>query len=140
MCKTLLFLSTAGLLATPCLFAAGEQEASPLTPAIQAKLRSGVVTIVAEGFLTPEGVAAAVKEGPAYIAKSRREPGCIQYQLQFEAADPGHVFWYEQYASPADFAAHVTSAYSKAWVDMLKPLSTKPIVIHFLNKIEHVEN
>ncbi len=139
MFKILLSLSIATLMAAPSLFAAAGQDASPLTPAIQAKLRSEVITIVAEGFLTPEGVAAAIKEGPAYIAKSRQEPGCVQYQLQFDATDPGHIFWYEQYASPAAFTTHVTSSYSKAWVDMLKPLSTKPIVIHFLNKIEHVE-
>lgn len=137
MFKIFLSLSIATLLAAPSLFAA---DPSPLTPDIQAKLRSEVVTIVAEGFLTPEGVAAVKKEGPAYVAKSRREPGCIQYQLQFDATDPGHIFWYEQYASPAAFATHVTSSYSKAWVDMLKPLSTKPIVIHFLNKIEHAED
>ena len=112
----------------------------PLTSEVKAQLHSPVITIVAEGFLTPEGVAKVKQEGPAYIAKSRKEPGNIQYQLQFEATDPGHIFWYEQYASAAAFDAHVNSSYSKAWVAMLKPLSTKPIVIHFLNKIEHVEN
>ncbi len=135
--KLPLGLAVAGLLAMPALFA-GDKDASPLTPEIKAKLRVEVVTIVAEGFLKPEGVARVKSEGPAYIAKSRKEPGCIQYQLQFDATDPGHIFWYEQYASAAAFETHVTSSYSKAWVAMLEPLSTKPIVIHFLNKIEHV--
>jgi quinol monooxygenase YgiN len=49
------------------------------------------------------------------------------------------MFWYEQYASSAAFDRHVNSSYSKAWVAMLLPFSTKPIVIHFLNKLEHVE-
>ena len=138
MLKTLLSVSAAGSLLAATVFAA-DPDASPLTPEIKAQLHSPVITIVAEGFLTPEGVARAKAEGPAYIAKSRKEPGNIQYQLQFDAADPGHVFWYEQYASAAAFDTHVTSSYSKAWVAMLKPLSTKPIVIHFLNKIEHVE-
>ncbi|MBA3544455.1 MAG: antibiotic biosynthesis monooxygenase [Chthoniobacterales bacterium] len=140
MTKTFLCLSTAALLAAQSLFAAGDPDVSPLTPEIKAKLHSEVVTMVAEVSLTPEGVARVKSEGPAYIAKSRKEPGCIQYQLQFEAKDPGHIFWYEQYANSAAFDKHVTSAYSKAWVAMLEPLSTKPIVIHFLNKIEHVEN
>lgn len=140
MIKSFLCLSTAALLAAQPLFAAGDPDVSPLTPEIKARLHSEVVTIVAEGFLKPEGVARVKSEGPAYIAKSRKEPGCIQYQLQFDATDPGNIFWYEQYASPAAFDTHVTSAYSKAWVAMLDPLSTKPIVIHFLNKIEHVED
>ncbi len=140
MTKIFLCLLAATFLAAPSLFAAGDPDVSPLTPEIKAKLLASVVTMVAEVSLTPEGVARVKSEGPAYIAKSRKEPGCIQYQLQFEAKDPGHIFWYEQYASPAAFDAHVTSAYSKAWVKMLEPLSTKPIVIHFLNKIEHVEN
>ncbi len=140
MTKNFFCLSAATLLAATSVFAATDPDVSPLTPEIKAKLHSEVVTIVAEGFLTPEGVARVKSEGPAYIAKSRKEPGCIQYQLQFEAEDPGHIFWYEQYASPAAFDTHVTSSYSKAWVAMLKPLSTKPIVLHFLNKIEHVEN
>ena len=140
MIKTLSCFAVAVLLtAPPCLLAAGDPDVSPLTSEIKAKLKSEVVTIVAEGFLKPEGVARVIAEGPAYIAKSRKEDGCIQYQLQFDATDPGHIFWYEQYASTAAFDKHVTSSYSKAWVAMLEPLSTKPIVIHFLNKIEHEE-
>ncbi len=139
MNKTFLRLFAATLLAASSLFAATDPDVSPLTPEIKAKLRSDVITIVAEGFLTPEGVARVKSEGPAYIAKSRKEPGNIQYQLQFEAKDPGHIFWYEQYANAAAFDKHVTSTYSKAWVAMLEPLSTKSIVLHFLNKIEHVE-
>lgn len=139
MNKLALSLSAALFGAAHSLLAAGAEDTSPLTPAIKAKLQAEVVTIVAEGFLKPEGVAAVKAQGPAYIAKSRQEPGCVQYQLQFEATDPGHIFWYEQYANPAAFDTHVTSAYSKAWVAMLEPLSTKPIVIHFLNKIEHAE-
>jgi quinol monooxygenase YgiN len=137
MIKNLLCLLVAGLLLAQSAVASDED---PLTPDVKSKLHSPVITIVAEGFLTPEGVEKAKSEGPAYVAKSRKEPGCIQYQLQFDATDPGHIFWYEQYASPAAFDTHVTSSYSKAWVALLKPLSTKPIVIHFLNKIEHVED
>jgi quinol monooxygenase YgiN len=136
MIKIFFFLLTAGLFAGQVSFAS---EQDPLTPGVKAKLHSQVITIVAEGFLTPEGVAKVKEKGPAYVAMSRSEPGNIQYQLQFEATDPGHIFWYEQYASPAAFDKHVNSDYSKAWVAMLKPLSTKPIVIHFLNKIEHIE-
>lgn len=139
MNKIALSLSTALLLAASSILAAADKDTSPLTPEIKAKLRAEVITIVAEGFLKPEGVAAVKTKGPAYIARSRQEPGCVQYQLQFDATDPGHIFWYEQYANAADFDIPVTSTYSKAWVAMLEPLSTKPIVIHFLNKIEHVE-
>lgn len=139
MNKIALSLSTALLLAASSILAAADKDTSPLTPEIKAKLRAEVITIVAEGFLKPEGVAAVKTKGPAYIARSRQEPGCVQYQLQFDATDPGHIFWYEQYANAAAFDTHVTSTYFKAWVAMLEPLSTKPIVIHFLNKIEHVE-
>lgn len=139
MKKIALSLSTALLLAASSNLAAADKDTSPLTPEIKAKLHAEVITIVAEGFLKPEGVAAVKEKGPAYIARSRQQPGCVQYQLQFDATDPGHIFWYEQYANAAAFDTHVTSAYSKAWVAMLEPLSTRPIVIHFLNKIEHVE-
>ena len=138
MIKSLLCLSAvAALVAAQSLYASDQD---PLTPAVKAQLHSPVITIVAEGFLTPEGVEAVKEKGPAYVAKSRGEPGNLQYQLQFDATDPGHIFWYEQYASSAAFDTHVTSSYSKAWVAMLKPLSTKPIVIHFLNKLEHVKD
>jgi quinol monooxygenase YgiN len=136
MIKSILCFSVLSFFASQPLLAS---EQDPLTAEVKAHLSSPVITIVAEGFLTPEGVAKVKSEGPAYVAKSRREPGNIQYQLQFDASDPGHIFWYEQYASAADFDKHVTSDYSKAWVDMLKPLSTKPIIIHFLNKLEHIQ-
>lgn len=131
-------LAVALLMATSSIVAAEEQPPSPLTPEIKANLRSDVVTLMAEAFLTPEGVAKVKSVAYAYVSKSRTEPGCIQYQLQEEATDPGHIIFYEQYASPAAFARHVNSPHSKVWVTMLDSVSTKPIVIHFLNKIEHI--
>jgi quinol monooxygenase YgiN len=83
------------------------------------------------GLPDSRGVAKAKQEGPAYIAKSRREPGNIQYQLQFDASDSGHIFWCEQYASAEAFETHLNSSYSKAWVEMLKPLPPNRLLSTF---------
>ena len=112
---------------------------SPLTPEIQQQLKSKVVTLIAEMFLKPEGLEKAKKAGVAYATECRREPGCIQYQIHEDVTDPGHLFFYEQYAGAQAFSDHVNSKHVKDWSDMLTPYYTKPLVVHFLNKIEHVD-
>ena len=130
------FAAVLTVIALPSLRAA---DPSPLTPEIQQHLTSKVVTLIAEMFLTPEGLAKAKKEGLAYATECRQEPGCIQYQIHEDVTDPGHLFFYEQYASPEAFSDHVNSKHVKDWGDLLTSYFTKPLVIHFLNKIEHVQ-
>jgi quinol monooxygenase YgiN len=112
---------------------------SPLTPEIQQHLKSKVVTLIAEMFLKPGGLEKAKKARLAYATECRREPGCIQYQIHEDVTDPGHLFFYEQYADAQAFSDHVNSKHVKEWGDMLTPYYTTPLVVHFLNKMEHAE-
>jgi quinol monooxygenase YgiN len=61
------------------------------------------------------------------------------YQIHEDVTDPGHLFFYEQYADAQAFSDHVNSKHVRDWGDLLTPYFTKPLVVHFLNKIEHVE-
>jgi quinol monooxygenase YgiN len=115
-------------------------DSSPLTPEIQKNLSSPVITLIAEVTLKPEGVMEARAKGIAYSTECRQEKGCIQFQIHEDSEDPGVFFFYEQYASPEAFNAHVNSEHLKRWLALLEPYFTKPLAVHFLNKIDHMQN
>jgi quinol monooxygenase YgiN len=115
-------------------------DSAPLPPEIQKNLSSPVITLIAEVWLKPEGVAEAREKGLAYATECRQEKECIQYQIHEDAEDPGIFFFYEQYASPEAFSAHFNSEHKKRWLALLGPYFIGPPTIHFLNKIEHIQN
>ena len=45
------------------------------------------------------------------VAHSRTEPGCLYYQPHVSTSQPGLIYIYEVYASPAAVAAHREAAY-----------------------------
>jgi quinol monooxygenase YgiN len=44
------------------------------------------------------------------IGPTRKQKGCIQYDLHSDNENPGHFFFYEKWASKEDLDAHAASA------------------------------
>jgi (4S)-4-hydroxy-5-phosphonooxypentane-2,3-dione isomerase len=128
-----------GLVTLPLLAGGQQTPSSPLTPQIKQNLRSEVITLIAEAFVKPGSENTVVSEGFAYVTQCRKEPGCVQYQFQQDAADPTHFFFYEQYSNAAAFEAHGSSEHVKTFFgQVLGPVAVKPIAIYFLNKIDNL--
>jgi quinol monooxygenase YgiN len=137
--KSLLPALLIGFATLPLLVGAQQTSSSPLTPQIKQNLRSEVITLIAEAFVKPGSENKVVSEGFAYVTQCRKEPGCVQYQLQQDAADPTHFFFYEQYSNAAAFEAHGSSEHVKTFFgQVLGPIAAKPIAIYFLNKIDNL--
>ena len=53
----------------------------------------------------------------------RRDPKNLVYFFQVDRTDPGHLIFYEVFATEADFEAHNNMRYVKAWFAKLPELS-----------------
>ncbi|TGD77616.1 putative quinol monooxygenase [Hymenobacter wooponensis] len=64
------------------------------------------------------------------VARSRTEPGCLYYQPHASATQPGLVYLYEAYASPAAALAHRETEYFQRLVlgTIVPLLSSREVV------------
>jgi len=70
----------------------------------------------------------AVKEALlSLVEPTRKEPGCLCYNLHQSKADPSHFMFYEQWASKVDLDAHGTMPHMKALGGQLKDKTDKGV-------------
>jgi quinol monooxygenase YgiN len=73
-----------------------------------------------------QGQEDAVKEALlSLVEPTRKEPGCLCYNLHQSKADPTQFMFYEQWASQADLAAHGKTPHMKALGGKLKDKTDK---------------
>jgi len=73
------------------------------------------LTIVAMSRARPgceDAVHAALR---ALVEPSRLDPGCLQYDLHVSVESPGVFLFYENWASRADWEAHMGTPHLAAW-------------------------
>ena len=66
----------------------------------------------------------------ANAAASVKEPGCRQFDVLFEDADPHHVLLYEVYDSAAALEAHRATAHFKTYWETTAPMIAKRVARH----------
>jgi quinol monooxygenase YgiN len=71
----------------------------------------------------------------AFAAGSRKEPGCLHYQLLEDAKEPGRFLTVETWANKAAIDAHMSTPAIKAAVPMLGPILAKPFTQTFLHSL-----
>jgi quinol monooxygenase YgiN len=63
---------------------------------------------------------------PLMLANARAaretEPGCLQFDVIEDPADPAHVRFYEVYKDEAAFETHQQTAHFKTWLEQGVPL------------------
>ena len=62
----------------------------------------------------------------ALIEPTRKEEGCVQYDLHEHKAEPGRFVFYENWASEADLARHAASAHLSAFREISQDLLEDP--------------
>jgi quinol monooxygenase YgiN len=60
-------------------------------------------------------------------AATRKEPGCLQFDVVVLANDPNHLFLYEVYESEAAFRAHRESDYFKKYASTTANMVAKRV-------------
>ena len=71
----------------------------------------------------------------ALVAPTRREAGCINYDLHQSAADPAIFMLYENWVSMQDLDAHLAMPYLEAFKAKAPELLAEPLDISLWKKI-----
>lgn len=74
------------------------------------------LTIVAHIHAKPEHIARVQAELEKLIPITRAEPGCLQYDLHGNNADPAHFMFYENWTSRGLWQAHMNAPHLAAYM------------------------
>jgi quinol monooxygenase YgiN len=70
-----------------------------------------------------------------FAEQSRKEPGCLHYELLVVTGEPGRFLTVETWANKAAIDAHMSTPAIKAAIPMLGPILAKPFTQTFLTSI-----
>src|ERR1700730_7324946 len=71
----------------------------------------------------------------ALIEPTRREDGCVQYDLHVHSSDPGRFVFYENWTSQETLARHAASAHIKLLGEKLVDLAAGPVRLETYTRI-----
>jgi quinol monooxygenase YgiN len=63
------------------------------------------------------------------VEPTRREPGCLQYDICRSATDPHDVVVFERWQTPSDFDAHMRTPYVGAFMGKVSDLCGQDVEI-----------
>ena len=92
--------------------------------------------MVVASFKAKDGMEeTALQELSALLAPTRKEAGCIQYDLHRGTDDPGVFVFYEIWKSKQDLEQHLEMPYLQALLGKVEDLFAVPPVINLLDKL-----
>lgn len=94
-----------------------------------------LLTVVAEVKAKPGKEAELRATLLELIGPTRREDGCVQYDLHVHTIDPGHFLFYENWTSQETLARHAVSAHLKVLGEKLKDLAAGPVRVETYTRI-----
>jgi quinol monooxygenase YgiN len=94
-----------------------------------------LLTVVAEMYAKPgqEGALRAVLLG--FVEPTRREEGCVQYDVHESNDRPGHFLFYENWRSQADLDKHAASEHLKPLFTVVPEMVEQEVRIVLLTRI-----
>jgi len=94
-----------------------------------------MIHVMASIVVRPEHAAAAKGMLLQLVEASRREAGCLSYEL-FQRPDAPHVFQtVEQWRAQADVDAHMATPHVGAAIAAAMPMLATPLAVHSFAKI-----
>jgi quinol monooxygenase YgiN len=78
----------------------------------------------------------ALEELSALLDPTRKEDGCVRYDLHRSLDDPGVFVFYEIWKSRQDLDQHLAMPYLQNLLGKAEELFADPPVIHFLEKFD----
>ncbi len=91
-----------------------------------------VVAIVEGKPGSAEAIKAVIKP---CVDTTRKEEGCLKYQLNQDQQRPDHFIFIEHWASQEILDKHAQSSHLKTMADGLAPLTAKPIEVSILKNL-----
>jgi quinol monooxygenase YgiN len=93
------------------------------------------VTIVAKITAKTEFVEIVRNELLKLVAPTRKENGCIEYNLQRDNENPAVFIFYETWENPASLEKHMSSGHFNAYINAVEGLIEEKSV-HKMTRIE----
>jgi quinol monooxygenase YgiN len=94
-----------------------------------------LLTVVAEIKAKPGKEAELRTTLLELIEPTRREDGCVQYDLHVHSSDPGRFVFYENWTSQESLARHAASAHIKLLGEKLVDLAAGPVRLETYTRI-----
>lgn len=93
-----------------------------------------ILTIVANIHANPDRIELVKAELEKLVPITRAEPGCIQYDLHRDNANPAHFMFYENWETRELWQAHMNASHLVAYVQ-----ATEGAVVEFtLNEMAQI--
>jgi quinol monooxygenase YgiN len=95
-----------------------------------------LLTVFAEMYAKPGKEDELRQALTGLIEPTRREAGCVQYDLHVDKDDPRHYFFYENWTSKEKLDAHLASPHLKAFAAKADQLLAQPLRIVLATRVE----
>ena len=89
-------------------------------------MNSNLLTVVAETVALPGKEDEVRRHLLGFVEPTRKEEGCIQYDLHVSNDEPGRFIFYETWTSEEHLAKHSASAHIQAFRAIASTLTTGP--------------
>jgi len=94
-----------------------------------------LLTVVAEMKAKPGREADLRNALLALIEPTRKEDGCVQYDLHVHTDDPGRFVFYENWASGEHLRRHAASPHLTAFVELAGDLLAEPMRVETYRRV-----
>ena len=84
-----------------------------------------MITIVAHMQCVPGTEPEIMDAARWFIAATRAEPGCVEFDLHRQLNDPTKFVWYENFVDQEAVDAHVASDHVARWFELIKCLGAQ---------------
>lgn len=85
-----------------------------------------MIVLIAKNILQEGNQEEFIRIAEKMVEETRKEPGCIFYDLARDEADDSVFYFIEKYQDEAALEAHRAGAHFQRYVPMLGALRTKP--------------
>ncbi len=95
-----------------------------------------MLNVIAKSVAKKDRIEETKNAMTALLVPTRKEKGCILYELHQDQDKPEVFFFYETWASRDDLDRHLANAHLKAWGEQQKELLAVPMEVFFLDKVK----
>src|SRR5918994_1821680 len=98
-----------------------------------------MIYVVATTEVKPEHRDAYIKGAKECIAETRKEAGCIHYDLHASISNPNLFVFVERWEARENLDAHGRAPHMKVWRELSAPFKVSPTVIEIINPADVIK-
>lgn len=94
-----------------------------------------MLTVIATIIAKPDRIADVRRELEKLVAATRKEHGCINYDLHVDLNDPRRFVFYENWTDKPALDAHAASPHMKAWGNVREAMIAAPVKVELFQMV-----